>query len=152
MVLTWGRIKPEIQIWPDQVVAASWRLVGSWDRLSDPRGPQCNILHGRGARGTGSLWILGILFTVSMSGWRSPGVYTQARSQRKHGHSWAWARAEAGHGGGGSSCWQCCYIMSASKWPSFNCFILFYVLLCTACYTYDCLLLLLKYSFDFNGY
>ena len=27
MVLTskWGRIKPEIQIWPDQVVAASWK-------------------------------------------------------------------------------------------------------------------------------
>ena len=31
MVLTskWGRIQPEIQIWPDQVVAASWTLVGS---------------------------------------------------------------------------------------------------------------------------
>ena len=33
--------------------------------------------------------ILHILFTVSMSEWRSPSVYTQARSQRKHGHSWA---------------------------------------------------------------
>ena len=31
MVLTskWGRIQQEIQIWPDQVVAASWRLVRS---------------------------------------------------------------------------------------------------------------------------
>ena len=31
MVLTskWGRIQPEIQIWPDQVVAASWTLVRS---------------------------------------------------------------------------------------------------------------------------
>ena len=31
MVLTskWGRIQPKIQIWPDQVVAASWTLVRS---------------------------------------------------------------------------------------------------------------------------
>ena len=51
MVLTskWGIIKPEIQIRPDQVVAASWTLVGSPKHAekmliqlrSDPRGPQC---------------------------------------------------------------------------------------------------------------
>ena len=46
MVLTWkwGRIQPEIQIWADQVVAASWTLVRSpwkWAKMISEMTSQC---------------------------------------------------------------------------------------------------------------
>ena len=56
MVLTskWGRILPEIQIWPDQIVAASWTLVRSswkWEKmfiqLISATGPSSPAVHWR---------------------------------------------------------------------------------------------------------